>query len=227
MGLQVSPESAYKAYLLPNEKLQQVFHLGVWKFKSRTVLATNRRMLIIKKFPRNLVDIDYSSIEIVEYYTNVEWIRLLFSLLLGILGILFSMNQALVIQSIGTFFPPIAPILTSGSFLGVSIGSFLIVGVFIVAAVYYMGFWVISLFGKFRLIMFDQAPIDVVTSFDDDTQKLINLLEQRKPALSASELRKVVSSSPSIGVSSGKEKKEQKAPGSPSPLPPPKRRPKR
>jgi len=205
----------YKAYLLPGEKLEQTFHLGVWKFKFNTVLATNRRILIIRSFPRNLTDIDYPSIEIVEYYTNVEWIHLLFSLLLWILAALFFMNRVIIIQSISNFFPPIAPVLTSGSFLGINAGSFLIAGVLVAGAIYHMAFWMISFFGKLRLIMFDQAPIDVVTSFDEDAQKLIKLLEQRKPTLSASRLRKAVSGSPTIGVLADKEQKKSKMPARP------------
>ncbi len=204
----LSRKTNYETYLLPGENLEKVFQLGVWKLRFNTVLATNRRILIIRRFPRNLTDIDYPSVEIVEYYTNVEWVRLLFSLLLWILVVLFFANRVIVIQSISDFFPPIAPILTSGQFLGFNAGSFLIVGAFTAGAIYYMGSWIISLFGKLRLIMFDQAPIDVVTSFSKDTQNLIMLLEQRKPTLSASQFKKVVSSSPTIGAIPKKSKKD-------------------
>ncbi len=208
MRARPSREAKYKAYLLPGEKLERVFHLGVWKFRFNTVLATNRRILIIRKFPRNLTDIDYPSIEIVEYYTNVEWIHMLFSLLLWILAALFFVNRTIIIQSINDFFPPIAPVLTSGQFLGLNAGSFLLVGVFVAGAIYHMGFWVISFFGKLRLIMFDQAPIDVMTSFSEDTQKLIKRLEQRKPTLFASRFREKVLSSPRIGALADKGKKK-------------------
>lgn len=208
-----SDASRYKEYLLRGEKLEKVFHLGFFVFKMHTVLATNRRILIIKRFPRNLADIDYPSIEIVEYYTNIEWIQMLFAGLLWILAALFFVNRTIVVRGIGEFFPPLAPVLTSGNFLGLNAGSFLLVGSFVAGAIYHMGFWILSFFGKLRLIMFDQAPIDVVASFDEDTQNLIKLIEMRKPTLSRSKFRKVVKDTGQIGAlpikkKNGKKKKK-------------------
>jgi len=205
-----SKSSNYSEYLLPSEKVEKVFHLGFSIFKFHTVLATNRRLLIIKRFPRNVADIDYPSIEIVEYYTNIEWIQMLFSGLLWLLAALFFVNRGVVIKGLGDFLPPLAPVLTYGSFLGLNPGTFLIVGAFVAGAIYHMGFWILSFFGKLRLIMFDQAPIDVVTSFDKDTQDLIKLTELRKPASSQSSFRRTAISTDQIGAIPKKKKQKKR-----------------
>src|SRR3989344_4355669 len=76
----------YNPVLMEGEAVETAFDLGFWTFDLYTIFATNKRLIIVKRFPKNLMEVDYSQIELMEYYTDVEWLKGLYALL----GILFS-----------------------------------------------------------------------------------------------------------------------------------------
>ena len=78
------------------------------------------------------------------------------------------------------FLPPAEPVIYAGNFLGMTAGSFLVVGILLVATFYFFGLFTISLFGKFRVLVFEQAPVEIVAAFTPELQQLIKLIEIKK-----------------------------------------------
>ncbi len=171
----------YTSYLLPNEKIELSANLGFIKYvQLYVILATNMRIIIIKKFPRNLIELEYKDTEVVEYYTNVEWLQLLYAGFLFILSWIFFVNRDAILKKMTLFLPPAEPIIYAGNFFGMTAGSFLVFAALIIAAIYFFGLFVISLFGRLRVLIYEQAPVEIVAAFTPELQQLIKLINIKK-----------------------------------------------
>ncbi len=178
----VSPEiyEKYKDYLIKGETIESVFDLGSRFLRLYRVISTNRRLIIIKKFPKNLIEIDYSNIEIIEYYTNVDWLYSLYAGLLLMVTSIFFFNRHAVIEQIQTFLPPIGPIVMAPLLPGFNAGELLTTLVGLCAFGYFFGLFVLSLMGRLRILIFDQPPIDIVCGLTSDIQTIIKIFETKK-----------------------------------------------
>lgn len=173
----------YQQYLLPNERVEFAVTMGFHeRFKLYHLVVTNLRLIAIKVFPKNLIELEYKDIEVVEYYTNVAWLQLIYSCFLSFVSVLFFLNHAAILDKFRLFFPPAEPLLYAGNFFGMTAGAFIVLAVLLVAGIYFFGWWVLSLFGKFRILIYQQAPLEIVTSLNAPVQQLIKLIEQKKRA---------------------------------------------
>ena len=171
----------YQIYLLPNEKVELAADLGSFITPNLyVVIATNLRMIVIKKFPKNVIELEYKDLEVVEHYTNVEWLMLIYSFFLGLLSWLFFLNRDAILQKVGIFMPPVEPLLYSGDFFRLNAGSFFALAVLFCAVVYFFGLFALSLFGQFRVLIFEQAPIQLTSALTPDLQQLMKLIESKK-----------------------------------------------
>ena len=173
----------YQQYLLQGEKVEFATTLGFHeRFKLYHIVSTNLRLIIIKVFPKNLIELEYKDVEVVEYYTNVAWLQLIYSCFLYFVTVLFFMNHAAILDKFRLFFPPAEPLLYAGNFFGLTAGAFIVLGVLVVAGTYFFGWWVLSLFGRFRVLIYQQAPLEIVTELTGGVQQLIKIIEQKKRA---------------------------------------------
>lgn len=176
----------YAQYLLANEQIEFSATLGFHeRFKLYHVLVTNLRLLVIKTFPKNLIELEYKDLEVVEYYTNVAWLQLIYSCFLLFVAVLFYLNNVAILDKFRLFFPPAEPILYAGNFFGMTAGAFIVLAVLLVAGIYFCGWWVLSLFGRFRILIYHQAPLEIVTGLTSGVQELIKRIEQKKRAVQA------------------------------------------
>jgi hypothetical protein len=172
--------SKYKMYLLDNEKIEKVYDVGFYDLPFNIMIATNSRLIIITKFPKNFVEVEYHDVEVVEYYTNVEWLMSLYSAIFVILGVAFFLNRMVVIEKLGLFFPPAEPILMAGNFFGMNVGSVVVVIGMLAGFGYFGSLFGASLFGKLRLLFHEQAPVEIITPFSPRIQEIIKHIETKK-----------------------------------------------
>lgn len=169
--------------LLQGEKILEILHVGMWKFKLYKIFCTNQRLIVLKKFPKNLIDIDYKQIELVEYYTNVEWVKSLYATLFIALAFFFLTAQEAVMKLIFDAVGFIEPILNRGNLFGLSFGGIIIFLGLLFAGIYFFGLFFISLLGSLRILLYEQAPFDITTKMTPEIQDLIRFVEQQKISL--------------------------------------------
>lgn len=169
----------YSPALMPGENTETQFKLGYF-LKLYHVFATNKRLIIVKRFPKNLMEMAYDDVELVEYYTNVEWLKSLYSAALFILAFAFLFGREAIMSQLFNSVPLLAPFIGRGNIFGMNYGALLIFAVLLCAAVYFAGLFVISMLGCLRILLKDQAPFDISTPFSTDIQDLIKAVEFRK-----------------------------------------------
>ena len=166
--------------LLEGERILETLDVGFWKLKIYRIFATNKRLIVLKKFPKNLMDMDYRQIELVEYYTNVEWMMSVYGMVLIALMFFFLTAQETVMNAIYSNVAFIEPILNRGNLFGLSFGAFIIFLGLLFGGLYFLGMFVLSLLGSLRILLYEQAPFDITTSMTIEIQDLIRFVEQQK-----------------------------------------------
>ncbi|MBI4149870.1 hypothetical protein HY488_00540, partial [Candidatus Woesearchaeota archaeon] len=172
-----------KKYLLEGESIESVFDLGTQFLKLYQVIATNRRLIVVKKFPKNLLEVDYANIELIEYYTNVDWRYAIYSGFVLLISVIFFINRGAVISGMSNFLPPLAPILEAPLFPGFNTGEFILTAAALSGFLYLFGLFVLSLMGRLRILIYDQPPIDMISSLSPDIQNMIKVFETKKRTL--------------------------------------------
>lgn len=170
----------YRYYLLPDEDLRKIYHIGILNINLYKILLSDSRLIVIKRFPKNVVELKFKNIELAEYYTNVEWLRLFFGL--GFVGliILFLISSDFILQRFIDFLPPLEEVLLAGPVLGMRVGTIILLLVLLLGAFYYLGVFVNSLFGRLRIIIYEQAPLDILTPFNREVADIIRTVEAYK-----------------------------------------------
>ena len=170
----------FKPKLLEGEQVISTLHVGWWKFKLYKLFSTNKRLIVLKKFPKNLIDIDYRQIELVEYYTNVEWAKSLYGILFMALAFFFLTAQETVMPLIYNSAEFLKPILDRGNIFGLTFGSITIFVAFLFVGLYFFGLFFLSLLGSLRILLYEQAPFDITTGMTAHIQDLIRFVEEQK-----------------------------------------------
>lgn len=162
----------YDKYIKDDEIIKSVYSISTTK-----LILTNERLIVIKFFPKVQIKIDYKNIEYVEYFTNIYW-RYLFISLGCIFAFLFifSFHDNLSVQ-LQNLVPFLAPILTKKVISQYNIFSFILSIVFICSFLIIGWKFVDSLFGRLRITIKDQAPVDIISKLTTQVQSFIKEME--------------------------------------------------
>ncbi|MBI2147564.1 hypothetical protein HYU19_03735 [Candidatus Woesearchaeota archaeon] len=165
--------------LRSGEKKEMTLDLGI--FGLYRIMSTNKRLIIVKRFPKNLIETEYENIEFAEYYTNVEWLIGFYAAGLVVLSVLFAINHALIMDKLFQSAPFLQPFLGSILIWKISIGAGLLFAGLLIAGLYYAGQFVISLFGRLRILLYEQPPVDIICEMSRGLQNFIQMIEERNP----------------------------------------------
>lgn len=170
----------FKPTLQPGEKIESTFDFGWWKIDLYTVFATNKRLIIVKRFPKNLLEITYNQIELMEYYTDVEWLKGVYSFFGFMIMFMYMFNRELIMKTVYSLAPFVERLFNAFSVMGLPAGEFLTFLALLSVSVFFCGFFVLSFFGKLKISLYDQAPFDITTELAPEIQELIMLVNQKK-----------------------------------------------
>ena len=165
----------YSRYLLKEEQLIRAYKIG---FKEmNTVLLTNLKIIILEKFPRNQIEVEYKDVEVVEYYTYIKWLELLYAVVAFLAPvILFALKEQLK-EEISKLVPVAESVAHSST-------TEIIIIIVVIAAIFFglfkLGVFLLSLMGKFRILLYEQAPVEITTKCTTEVEELIKQIEQKK-----------------------------------------------
>ncbi|MDO8642968.1 MAG: hypothetical protein Q7R76_05325 [Candidatus Woesearchaeota archaeon] len=173
----------FKPSLLPGEKIESTFDLGFWRFDVYTIFATNQRLIVVKRFPKSLMEVHYEQIELLEYYTDIEWIKGLYAFFGFMLTFMFWFNRSAIMQGLYDLVGSIQKLSSAVTIGGIPAGEWLIFLGMLCVSFYFIGLFVLSLFGQLRILLLEQAPFDITTELTPQIQQLIMLVDQKKAEL--------------------------------------------
>ena len=173
----------FKPTLLSGEKIESTFDLGFWRLDIYTIFATNQRLIVVKRFPKSLMEVHYEQIELLEYYTDIEWVKGLYAFFGFMLTFMFWFNRSAIMQGIYNLVGSIEKLSTAVMIGGIPAGEWLVFFGMLCVSLYFIGLFVLSLFGQLRILLYEQAPFDITTELTPQIQQLIMLVDEKKAAL--------------------------------------------
>lgn len=173
----------FKPSLLPGEKIESTFDLGLLQFDVYTIFATNQRLIVVKRFPKSLMEVHYEQIELLEYYTDIEWLKGLYAFFGFMLTFMFWFNRSAIMKGLYDLVGSIEKLSSAVMIGGVPAGEWLVFIGMLCVSFYFLGLFVLSLFGNLRILLYEQAPFDITTELTPQIQQLIMLVDQKKAEL--------------------------------------------
>jgi len=129
------------------------------------------------------MEVHYEQIELLEYYTDIEWIKGLYAFFGFMLTFMFWFNRSAIMQGIYDLVGSIQKLSSAVMIRGIPAGEWLIFLGMLCVSFYFIGLFALSLFGKLRILLLEQAPFDITTELTPQIQQLIMLVDQKKAEL--------------------------------------------
>lgn len=175
----ILPSNWYKPDFHEGERLESVHDIGILGLYR--IITTNKRLIVVKQFPKNLIETEYTNIEFAEYYTNVSWLSGIYALGIAAISVLFFLNHATIMDKLFTSLPFLEPLLGGRFIWGLSHGAAFILAAMDIWSLFYAGRFGSSLFGSLRILLYGQPPIDIKTKMTKELQQVIQKVEARNP----------------------------------------------
>ncbi|MBI3032579.1 hypothetical protein HYY69_03830 [Candidatus Woesearchaeota archaeon] len=165
----------YSPYMAENETVSAAYKIGFYHF-----LLTNEGLILLRTFPKTLIKYHYKDIELIEYYTNIKWGKLVWFISLSVVSFFFFMLEDLVFTKILQTLPFLKPLLGKDLFMSMNIVGVIIFFVLIILTISNGYGFFTSIFGRIRVLPYREAPIDIITKMTRPVQDFIIDIENRK-----------------------------------------------
>lgn len=169
-------QAKYGRYMTAGEELIREFNVGFYK-----AIATNKRIIFLRKFPNAFIPIAYNNITNIEHYVYIPWdiaARFIVFALASVYAILYLDNTVEVFNSFFSFIKKNIPELSA---LVDSIPTSLVFNILVVVlpalTVFYLLKFILSLFGKLKISVKASATVRIDTPLTADVRELIKLVE--------------------------------------------------
>lgn len=162
----------YDKYIRDDEVIKSVYNISATK-----IIVTNERVIVIKHFPQSQIKVNFTDIENIEYFTDISW-KYLFISWFSLFAVLFIYSYHEVLsQQIIAVLPFLVVLINKSLIFGYNILTFFIsLGLFVLFF-YYGWKFVDTLFGRLRIYVKNQAPIDIVTKLNFNVEQFIKEIE--------------------------------------------------
>jgi len=164
----------YGKFLLEGEVIKGHYHAGNFH-----VVITDQRAIFLKKFPKNLKEFNFKDLELVEYYTMVDWLKCGYAVFYLVFFLLFLRYHHFFWMKIVQLIPPAAEFLNFKLFWNVNVPAAIILIYLLVMFFRDAYRFIASFFGKLRILPKKLGPFDIVTSMTSDVEKVIQILEEK------------------------------------------------
>jgi len=168
--------SKYEKYLTKDEEPILEYVIGFYR-----VVATNKRLIFLRKFPMSFIPIAYDSIRNLEHHVYISWGKLLRSIILFVISIYGYINYATSKETIGALFsflernvPEISGILSA---IPLETLTDILLLVLLLFGILYLLQFLLSSLGKLKISLKGASSVRISTPLTKDVRDLIKMVE--------------------------------------------------
>lgn len=164
----------YGKFLTEGEEIKFKYEIGLYH-----VVITTKRLILLRKFPKALIEFNLENIELVEYYTNVKTYKGLWAAgyLLG--GVLFYLYQDVIWNRLTLLIPIADKFLQTKPFFGLNLLSVMILGYAVGMGIYDLSNFLLSFIGRVRVMPKGVGPTDIISSMTPQVEEFIQTMQER------------------------------------------------
>lgn len=164
----------YGKFLTEGEEIKFKYEIGLYH-----VVITTKRLILLRKFPKALIEFNLENIELVEYYTNVKTYKGLWGggYLLG--GVLFYLYQDVLWNRLTLLIPIADKFLQTKPLFGLNLLGLIVLGYALGMGIYDLTNFLLSFIGRVRVMPKSVGPTDIISQMTPQVEEFIQTMQER------------------------------------------------
>lgn len=166
--------ASYGKFLTEGEEIKFKYDIGLYH-----VVITTKRLILLRKFPKALIEFNLENIELVEYYTNVKTMKAIWAAgyLLG--SLLFYLYNEVLWNRLELLLPITKKFLSIHPFFGLNLIAIIILGYSIIMGVIDLSNFLLSFIGRVRVMPKGVGPTDIISTMTPEVETFIQTMQEQ------------------------------------------------
>ncbi|PIN79499.1 hypothetical protein COV16_03875 [Candidatus Woesearchaeota archaeon CG10_big_fil_rev_8_21_14_0_10_34_8] len=163
----------YGKFLTQDEEIKFKYNIGMYH-----VVITTKRLILLRKFPKALIEFNLENIEIVEYYTNVRYYKGIWASAYFIGSVLFYLFQSVLWTRLTMLIPIADKFLQIHPVLNLNLISIIILAYTLSMGIYDLTTFILSFIGRVRVMPKQVGPTDIISSMTPQVEEFIQMMQE-------------------------------------------------
>src|SRR3989338_10790314 len=164
----------YGKFLTEGEEIKFKYNIGMY-----IAVISTKRLILLKKFPKALVEFNLENIDLVEYYTNVKTMKAAWATAYIIGSVLFYFFNDILWNRLTLLIPIADKFLNIHPFFNMNIIALIILGYCITMGIIDLTTFLLSFIGRVRVMPKGIGPTDIISKMTPEVEQFIQTIQER------------------------------------------------
>ncbi|MEK6867799.1 MAG: hypothetical protein AABX98_03160 [Nanoarchaeota archaeon] len=164
----------YGKFLTEGEEIKFKYNIGMY-----IAVITTKRLILLKKFPKALVEFNLENIDLVEYYTNIKTMKAAWAAAYIIGAILFYFFNDILWNRLTLLIPIADKFLNIHPFFNMNIIALIILGYCMAMGIIDLATFILSFIGRVRVMPKGIGPTDIISKMTPEVEQFIQTMQER------------------------------------------------
>ena len=163
----------YGRFLTEGEEIKFKYNIGLYH-----AVITTKRLILLRKFPKALIEFNLENIELVEYYTNVKTMKALWAAAYFIGSFLFYFYNQILWDRVTLLIPIADKFLKVHPFFDMNIIALIILSYCIIMGIIDFTNFIFSFIGRVRIMPKGIGPTDIISQMTTEVEQFIQTMQE-------------------------------------------------
>lgn len=164
----------YGKFLIEGEEIKFKYDIGLYH-----VVITTKRLILLRKFPKALVEFNLENVELVEYYTNVKTMKAIWAAVYLLGSLLFYLYNEILWNRLSLLLPIAKKFLSIQPFFGLNLIALIILGYCLTMGIIDLANFILSFIGRVRVMPKGVGPTDIISKMTPEVETFIQTMQER------------------------------------------------
>jgi hypothetical protein len=163
----------YGKFLTEGEEIKFKYDIGLYH-----VVITTKRLILLRKWPKALIEFTLENIDIVEYYTDIKTYKGVWGVAYLIGGGFFYMFNDVLWQRLALILPITQTFLNTKFFFGMNTVALIIFLYCLSMGIYDLVTFLLSFIGRVRVMPKNLGPTDLISQMTPQVEEFIQTMQE-------------------------------------------------
>ncbi len=164
----------YGKFLTQGEEIKYKYNIGLY-----IAVVTTKRLILLRKFPKALIEFNLENIELVEYYTTVKTYKALWAAAYLIGSALFYFYNETLWTRLALILPIADKFLNVHPFFNMNIIAIIILSYSLAMGLYDGSQFILSFIGRVRVLPKGIGPTDIIARMSPEVEQFIQTMQEK------------------------------------------------
>ncbi len=164
----------YGKFLVEGEEIKFKYDIGLYH-----TVVTTKRLILLRKFPKTLIEFKLENIDLVEYYTNIKTYKGIWAAAYIIGSVLFYLLQDVLWNRLALIIPIAKKFLITTPFFNLNLIAIIILCYCVTMGIYDFSSFVLSFTGRVRVMPKGLGPTDIISRMTPQVEEFVQTMQER------------------------------------------------